>query len=371
MKFPSSTLLLATAAAFVRAHSDADTASVSSSELREKFDEWMAKYNKVYSAKEEREHRFQIWRDTERLIENHNSQEPSPTFSLGHNAYSDLTLDEFHEHFSMDTAYRPNSEVTMPQDEPQQAVDPAASMNFVSEELYERAVARRVQDLPDSVDWVASGDVTNVKDQGPCGSCWAFSSVGAVESAKSISDGELVDLSPQHVMDCDNHQIDNGCYGGNMMTAFHFVKRNEGICTWSDYPYEAVNHDECGNSSCANVAGSNIGGFTVVETKSPSALMSALVRQPATVAIDASSEYFKSYKSGVFSGPCNTRLNHGVLAVGYGTDADAGADYWLVKNSWGTGWGDNGYVKMARSDKEGVDGTCGVLIEPSTPNFPM
>lgn len=286
MKFPSSIRLFILTAAIAQARSDDSSVS---SVIKEKFDEWMSKYNKVYSAKEELEHRFAIWKDTDKIIEEHNSQDPTPTFSLGHNSYSDLTLGEFHEHFSLG-AYHPNSEV------PQVDLDlidvhdhPAVAINAAVGGIQESAIARKVEELPDAVDWVADGAVTTVKDQGSCGSCWAFSSVGAVEGAKAIYDGELVDLSPQNVMDCDRHLIDNGCNGGNMMTAFHFVKRNVGICTEVDYPYEAENNDECGSESCLNVGGSDISGYTAVELYSPSALMTALVRQPAAVAIDASS----------------------------------------------------------------------------------
>lgn len=171
-------------------------------------------------------------------------------------------------------------------------------------------------------------------------------------------------------MDCDKHLINNSCNGGNMAAAFSYIYQNEGVCSEEDYPYLG-DFQECYDSNCTHVSNTDISGFTPIKSKSTEALMSAVAEQVVSVSIDASSEDFKNYESGVFTGECGTRLNHGLVAVGYGTNAESGLDYWLLKNSWGTGWGDEGYVYLYRDGGEGVSGTCGVLLDSDRPNAPL
>ena len=235
-------------------------------------------------------------------------------------------------------------------------------------------IMRRVEDdnsdLPSSVNWVDEGAVVGVKDQGNCGSCWAFSAIAATETIKYLTDGELVSLSEQNIMDCDQHLINNSCNGGNMAAAFDYIYRNEGVCSDEDYPYLG-DFQECLDANCTHVSGTNISGFTPVKSKSTDALMSAIAEQVVSVSIDASSADFQLYESGVFTGDCSTSLNHGLVAVGYGTDRRSGLDYWLLKNSWGTGWGDEGYIYLYREGGEGVKGTCGVLLDSDKPDAPL
>ena len=223
--------------------------------------------------------------------------------------------------------------------------------------------------LPLSVDWVYAGAVTPVKDQGQCGSCWSFSTTGALEGIYFIHTGSLTSFSEQQLVDCDNFKNggkDHGCNGGLMDNAFSWISKNGGLCTESEYPYVSGNGktNTC-QTSCSNVPQSKIQSFIDVDT-TDKALMTAISKQPIAVAIEADQKDFQLYHSGVFTGKCGTNLDHGVLVVGYGTELNT--DYYLVKNSWGTTWGDKGYIKLGRGEQfNNGKGQCGILLEASYP----
>ena len=217
------------------------------------------------------------------------------------------------------------------------------------------------QSVPDSVDWRDKNVVTDVKNQGSCGSCWSFSATEAVESAWAISTGELLVLSEQQLVSCD--KTDNGCGGGLMDNAFEYIEKN-GLTTEDAYPYTAKD-GTCNIDSIESAV--KICGHTDVKSSSEQALKEALALQPVSVAIQADQLAFRFYKSGVIAQKsCGTKLDHGVLAVGYGTDPVDG-DYWLVRNSWGETWGEDGYVRLARTDGTDSDGTCGIAMQASYP----
>jgi len=215
--------------------------------------------------------------------------------------------------------------------------------------------------LPTEIDWSTKGAVTAVKNQGHCGSCWAFSTTGSMEGANQIASGKLASLSEQQLVDCS--KANGGCQGGLMDLGFKFAEVNE-VCSEQSYPYKGI-AGTCATSCSAAIPKGGVSGYKDVAPKSMKDMMSAVAQQPVSIAIDASTDMFQSYKSGVLTGRCGSTLDHGVLTVGYGTEA--GTDYWKVKNSWASVWGDAGYVKLQRGKKFASAGECGLLSQPSYP----
>ena len=208
----------------------------------------------------------------------------------------------------------------------------------------------------EEVDWREKGAVTPVKDQASCGSCWAFSATGSLEGGNFVANGKLISLSEQQLVDCDPKS--NGCGGGLMTNAFEYVMK-KGLCTEEDYPYHAKDED-CKDDKCT--AAIHITGYEEVPAYDGAALKAAVSKAPVSVAVEADSAVFQMYTGGVVdSTACGTSLNHGVLAVGY-TD-----EYWIVKNSWGPSWGDEGYIKIAY--KATGAGICGINQMNSYPTF--
>merc|ERR1712151_214297 len=220
----------------------------------------------------------------------------------------------------------------------------------------------RGEALASSVDWRTSGAVTPVKNQGQCGSCWSFSTTGALEGAWKISQGQLVSLSEEEFVQCDTGS--NGCGGGSMQQAFSWAK-TQNLCTEDSYPYTSGGGTggSCHKSGCSvGIPQGGVVGYKSVD-QSEQALMSALNRQPVSIAVEADRSVFQSYSSGIMSGMCGTSLDHGILAVGYGSED--GTHYWLVKNSWGTSWGMQGFAKLLRGKNSA--GECGILMQASYP----
>jgi len=207
----------------------------------------------------------------------------------------------------------------------------------------------------ETVDWNAKGAVTPIKNQGQCGSCWAFSTTGSVEGAYWKKHGELKSFSEQQLVDCDTQQ-DQGCNGGLMDNAFQYIKSGNPLMLEDDYSYRG-RQSTCRYDSSQGVG--TVSAYADVD-QSSDAMKKMLDNGPVSVAIEADQMVFQMYQTGVITGSsCGTQLDHGVLAVGYGTED--GEDYFLVKNSWGPSWGDNGFVKI------GADNVCGILQSASQP----
>ena len=281
--------------------------------------------------------RHAIWQMNKKYVDAHNENLAERLgFTLGMNEYADLDGAEFSKIFNgYRSGHRSNSTKVF-------HATPRAS-------------------APTSVDWRTKGIVTGIKNQGQCGSCWAFSTTGSLEGQHALKTGTLVSLSEQNLVDCSQAEGNEGCNGGLMDNAFKYIIKNNGIDTEASYPYVA--RDEKCRFNAANV-GATEKSYTDVAHEDENALTTAIATiGPISVAIDASHASFQMYSSGVYYEPdCSqTALDHGVLAVGYGTDG--GQDMYIVKNSWGTSWGMQGYIYMSRNR----DNNCGIATEASYP----
>jgi cathepsin L len=288
--------------------------------------------------------RLSIFIENFDLIEKHNS-DMSQTYKLGTNQFAHLTFAEFVD------AVKINGTIPNLKKNPH---------GLIHEE------PKDMSQVATSVDWTLKGAVTDVKDQGSCGSCWSFSATGSLEGAYYLKYGSLQAFSEQQLVSCDT--VDAGCNGGWMDDAFTFAQKNGGLATEQAYPYTSGTSGKngvCKTAGIVNNANVAPKSFTDVQTGSVNALMSAVSQQPVSIAIQANQPAFQLYKSGVLTGNCGTRLDHGVLLVGFGTDASTGVDYWKVKNSWADTWGESGFIRIERSSAD----KCGVLDAPSYPNL--
>ncbi|KAI2810095.1 MCM DNA helicase complex subunit [Blomia tropicalis] len=293
----------------------------SEEELNTEFFKFKNEYGRFYSSVQEEQYRRSIFASNLEFIVRHNREAfaGQHTFTVGINNFTDITNEEFRRTMN---GYRKLSAHSL-----------AGSVHTDEDVL----------GLPDTVDWTTKGVVTPIKNQEQCGSCWAFSAVASMEGQHALKTGKLVSLSEQNLVDCSQSEGDYGCEGGMMDYAFQYVIDNNGIDTESSYPYKESMKNS-GSESALQTAVANVG--------------------PISVTIDASQKSFQFYKSGVYNEPrCTSNFyDHAVTAVGYGTLN--GVAYWKVKNSWGTSWGEKGYILMSRNKNN----QCGIAYKASYPN---
>eukprot|EP00092_Neocalanus_flemingeri_P017837 GFUD01019301.1.p1 GENE.GFUD01019301.1~~GFUD01019301.1.p1 ORF type:complete len:380 (+),score=117.66 GFUD01019301.1:91-1140(+) len=322
----------------------------------EEWETWKLQHNKTYGDgnegsnlvdgryNPEEKFRMKIWIENKAKIEKHNRHalKGHHSYHLAMNEWGDLL---HHEFVALVNGYKAKSgQFSGKKAEGAKYLPPA-----------------HTETLPENVDWRAKGAVTPVKNQGKCGSCWSFSATGALEAMHHRATGKLVSLSEQNLIDCSTQYGNHGCHGGVMDAAFQYIKDNGGIDTEESYPYEGED-DTCRYNSADN--GATDIGFMDVDAGDEAALKTAIATQgPCSVGIDASHESFQFYSKGVYrDDECSPdNIDHGVLAVGYGEES--GEAYWLIKNSWGPSWGEEGYVKIARNE----DNMCGVASMASYP----
>lgn len=310
--------------------------------LLEEWEAYKMEHGKKYKSDVEEQFRMKIFKDNKYKVAQHNKLYHSgeKSYSMKINHFADLL---HHEFIELMNGYSHNKS------------RPRLGATFIGPD---DDIA-----LPKTMDWREKGAVTPVKNQGECGSCWSFSATGALEGQHFRKTGKLVSLSEQNLIDCSTKFGNNGCNGGLMDYAFEYVKSNGGIDTEDTYPYEAMD-DNCRYNP--DDSGADDRGYVDVREGNEHALKKAIATVgPVSVAIDASHETFQFYNEGVYYEPdCSPEmLDHGVLAVGYGTTED-GDHYWLVKNSWSEKWGEEGYIKMARNR----DNNCGIA---SAASFPL
>jgi hypothetical protein len=317
------------------------TLAQSETPFLDRFENWVAKFRIHFQTKNHLYDTLRKWMTNDEYIDRMNQENKS--YKLAHNQFSGMDEFDF-------IRYVQNSQLQYP------------SPPLITSEF-------NYTTLPASVDWRNKNAVTPVKDQGQCGSCWSFSTTGALEGIYSIQTGKLISFSEQQLVDCDNFKHggkDHGCNGGLMDNAFSWIHKNGGLCSEETYPYISQSGDtQACQTTCALVPKSQIQSWVDVQP-TDQALMTTIAQQPVSIAIEADQRDFQLYESGVFTGKCGTTLDHGVLVVGYGTENNN--DFYLVKNSWGTTWGDQGYIKLGRGPQyNNGQGQCGILLEASYP----
>ncbi|CAN6362969.1 unnamed protein product [Urochloa humidicola] len=334
-------------------------ANIGDSLMMQRFQRWMAAYNRTYATAAEERRRFQVYAGNMRYIEARNSR---GAYQLGETAYTDLTTEEFMGMYTMDSL--------PPYDDDDDDDNDLGTMITTRAGHVDAGGAVSLPTYlndsrpPARMDWRARGAVTEVKSQNGCGSCWAFATVAAVEGIHQIRTGNLVSLSEQELVDCD--KTDNGCTRGSANRAFRWIKSNGGITTEDDYPYNGTK-GVCLRSKLPHHA-ATVSGVRAVAASNEVSLMNAVARQPVAVSIKAGHADFRHFRGdGVYHGCCGDKFNHVVTVVGYGQDPESRHKYWIVKNSWGTEWGDKGYIKIWRQVRGRPAGYCGIARWPYFP----
>jgi C1A family cysteine protease len=295
------------------------------------FMSYVAQYGKTYASLDEFNMRYEIFAKNDEIIKTHNA-DPTETHVLGHNFLSDYTEAEKAKLRGLKGEPKTNGQKLVSNGAP----------------------------IPNAVDWVTAGKVGPIKDQGQCGSCWAFSAIAAVESSIAIREGGSVPvLSEQQLVSCSSAYQNAGCNGGWYYWAWDYMMVNN-TEKGSSYPYTSGVTGVDGTCTAnTSIGTAHVSSYAAIGTTNAD-IMAAINVGPVSVAVCAQLPAYQLYKSGVISKNCGTILDHANVAVGYGHDAVSGLDYFLVRNSWGTSWGDNGYLKIEQSPTGDAPGICGI-----------
>lgn len=299
--------------------------------VHDQWKDFKLTHKKTYAQPEE-QYRFKVFQNN--LMLAHKYQEMDPKARYGVTKFSDLTPQEFkYQYLGL--------------------VRPPTSNNSEERNYYKP----KVVDIPASWDWSQKGAVTDVKDQGSCGSCWAFSTIQNIEGQNFIKNKLLIELSEQQLVDCD--KIDEGCNGGYMQVAMQWLAEHGGVASEADYGYEGSDGECKFTPSMSKV---NVTGYFNVSSNETEIAQSLYELGPLSIGVVADPWQF--YLGGI-ANPwfCTGDIDHGVLLVGYGHGKGLlwEADYWLIKNSWGSGWGESGYIRLERGQS-----VCGVNSDVST-----
>jgi len=320
--------------------------SINESDEWRMFLDFQEKFSKQYKNDHDAETRFQIFRSNLRDILHHNF-DSTQNFTMGINQFTDLTQDEFKIHYI--GGFHKESETK-------------------ESGIYGcKPFSSSADGTPRSIDWRSKGVVNSIRDQGQCGSCWAFATTANAESVWAIFTGDLLDLSEEYLVDCASGigYFNMGCNGGNPDSAFKYMM-NKGQCSELSYPYKAgvtKTAGKCDTEICDKSPVYFSSCMDVVPNDQVS-LQAAVAKQPVVVAIEADTRYFQSYSGGIIDATtCGTNLDHAVEIIGYGTEN--GIDYWNVRNSWGSAWGEDGYFRIKKSTSTNDVGICGIAAEPS------
>ncbi|CAH1391946.1 unnamed protein product [Nezara viridula] len=310
--------------------------------IKEQWTSFKSRHGKSYNSIEEEHLRMNIFSHHLKMIEEHNAKFEAGlvTYSMRMNHLGDMLPEEVTQ-----LGFNKTEEMRR-----------VPSFTFLPPANVE---------IPESIDWTQTGAVTPVKNQGHCGSCWAFSSVsletGALEGQLFRKTGKRVSLSEQQLVDCSRSYKNGGCRGGLMDNSFNYLKDVEGLQSESSYPYEGIDN-RCRYNKDKVVPGTQVKAYTDIQSMDDDALQAAVATVgPVSIAVSAGNNGFMFYEGGVFDGETCGDLDHGILLVGYGSED--GEDYWLVKNSWGPRWGENGYMKLTRAKKN----ACGISTAASYP----
>ena len=294
------------------------------------FSSWKNTHGKLYGSRSEESMRFMNFQNNLKIVEAHNNSNAS--WSMAMNKFGDLSQAEFKQYLGLN-----------------------ANLKKQRNDVY-----LDTSSVPESWDWREHGAVSNVKDQGMCGSCWAFSAVGGMEGAYFLKTGKLVSLSTQQLVSCDNKGENQGCNGGLPDPAFDYASNN-GMELDKDYPYHGIFGFGCKYNKSKTLSDFNLVKHVDVPESDNDQLKAAVAQQPVSIGIDAGP--IQMYSSGIFDGRCGTQLDHGVVVVAYGNE---GKDYWTIKNSWGASWGENGYFRVKR-DSGNKTAICGMNLMASYP----